>query len=332
MARFKRILRKLLFPGGGWVALAVLLGGASLALTFLVFGDRSPFAYVSYILSAYALTVLVAAIVPLIPAVRQKIHRVPLAHRYLTDKHFSVWCGLALSLLINLGFAVLKLFYAIRYSSFWDGGLAIYYILLCAVRVYLLCSIPGAKKSLNVQMELRCYRITGVFLFLLDAALAVISTLIVIKGNGYYYSGTLVYAIALHAFYSLTLAIVNTVKYRKLNSPVLSAAKAVNLTTALVSIFSLETALLTQFGEGDEWFRLVMTSITAFCVCVAVLGIAVFIPHHHNFEKLFELCNFFSLKLPVPLLNQPFSKWAQTNIGIFTYLQENFLLVHYQQN
>ena len=56
----------------------------------------------------------------------------------------------------------------------------------------------------------------------------------------------------------------------------LSAAKAVNLTTALVSIFSLETAMIAQFGADRAYFRLVMTSVTAFAVCAVVLGLAVF--------------------------------------------------------
>lgn len=48
MERWRAVLKKLLFPGRGWAALAVLLGGISLALTFLVFGDGSPFAYESF--------------------------------------------------------------------------------------------------------------------------------------------------------------------------------------------------------------------------------------------------------------------------------------------
>ena len=37
---FKDILKKILFPGWGWVILFTLLGGGSLALTFLVFGGQ----------------------------------------------------------------------------------------------------------------------------------------------------------------------------------------------------------------------------------------------------------------------------------------------------
>ena len=49
------------------------------------------------------------------------------------------------------------------------------------------------------------------------------------------------------------------------------------MSTALVSIFSLETAMLAQFGgENSESFRLVMTSLTGIGVSLIVLGMAVF--------------------------------------------------------
>ena len=276
MDRWKAILKKLLWPGWGWVVLTVILSAIAL---FLAFGTRlrdTPFAYAAYCLSAYGLTVFVAAVVPALRQAPHFLHSIPLAHRYMTDKYFSVWYGLAISFLINLGFAVLKLVYAVWYSSFWEGGLAIYNLLLCVVRLYLLASFPKGQKRFSDREEWRRYRVTGRFLFFLDAALAVISTMIVLRGNGYLYPGTLVYAMACYAFYSLALAIINAIKYRRFNSPVLSAAKAVNLTTALVSIFNLETAMLTQFGEDDGQFRLIMTSCTAFAVCVTVLGSAIY--------------------------------------------------------
>lgn len=276
MERWKAALKKLLFPGWGWVMLAVLLGGTSLALTFLVFGDRSPFAYVSYILSAYGLIVFVAAVVPLFSSAKQFIHRVPLAHRYLTDRYFKVRFSLLLSFVINVCYAGFKLACSILYTSFWDGALAVYNILLCAVRIYLIRRVPTEQQEPDMDRELRHYRTTGFFLIALDIALSGIATQIVRDGQGSDYPGMLIYVAALYAFYSLTLAIFNTVKFRKFNSPVLSAAKVVNLTTALVSIFNLETAMIAQFGADQVYFRLVMTACTAFAVCVIVLGTAIF--------------------------------------------------------
>lgn len=274
--RFKAVLKKLLFPGWGWVLLFTLLGGGSLALTFLVFGERHPFAYLAYPLSAYALTILLAAVSPAFRRVWQALHRVPIAHRYLTDRYFQVRSSLILSFFINLCYAVFKLACAVWYASFWDGGLALYNVLLCGVRAYLIRWVPKGDEGRDPCRELRCYRATGFFLAVLDLALSVIATQIVRDGYGYNYPGILIYVVALHAFYSLILSVVNTIKFRKLHSPILSAAKAVNLTTAVVSIFSLETAMLTQFGEGQVEFRLIMTACTAFAVCAIVLGMAVY--------------------------------------------------------
>ena len=57
----------------------------------------------------------------------------------------------------------------------------------------------------------------------------------------------------------------------------MSAAKVINLTVALVSMLSLETAMLTQFGTGrDGVFRQIMTALTGAGVSVLVLGMAVY--------------------------------------------------------
>ena len=57
---------------------------------------------------------------------------------------------------------------------------------------------------------------------------------------------------AMYAFYNIITAVMNVVKYRKYRSPVMSAAKVVSLAATLVSMLSLETAMLTQFGSTDR--------------------------------------------------------------------------------
>lgn len=284
--------KKLLFPGGKLVALLSILGAAGLYLTFGTWLGETPFAYFSYVLSAYALTIAVAWVVTkLPPAVGRILHSVSLIHRYLTDGYFKVRASLLTSLVINLAYAVFKMVYAIWYVSFWDGALALYNLLLCVVRFYLIRRVPkerspadpaggcGARRvphehgPRDRELEFRHYRATGFFLLALDGALGVIAVEIVQHGHSYSYPGTLIYVAALHAFYSLSLSITNAVKYKRFNSPVLSAAKAVNLTTALVSIFTLETAMLSAFGE-DYQYQTLMTAATAGAVWVLVFCIA----------------------------------------------------------
>ncbi len=58
------------------------------------------------------------------------------------------------------------------------------------------------------------------------------------SGKGYAYPGTLIYAAAAYAFYSLTSAIVSLVRLRKFGSPAVSAAKMVSLWLYKKAVFT----------------------------------------------------------------------------------------------
>ena len=48
----------------------------------------------------------------------------------------------------------------------------------------------------------------------------------------------------------------------------------VNLTAALVSMLSLETAMIARFGEDAEHFRYITTGVSGAVVCAVVLAMA----------------------------------------------------------
>ena len=87
----------------------------------------------------------------------------------------------------------------------------------------------------------------------------------------------MIYASAFYAFYSLITATVYAVRARKLHRPAFSAAKALNLDGALMSILALQTAMLAQFGEGDAAFRQVMNLATGAAVTLLSAALAVFL-------------------------------------------------------
>ena len=83
----------------------------------------------------------------------------------------------------------------------------------------------------------------------------------------------------------MILMVMNVVKYRKYRSPVMSAAKVVSLAAALVSMLSLETAMLTQFGSTDsEMSRRIMTACTGAGVCTMILAMAIYMIYHATRE------------------------------------------------
>jgi hypothetical protein len=176
-------------------------------------------------------------------------------------------------LAVNLLYVALKLVTGILYRSVWLIALAAYYLLLAVMRAVLVGYVHREKIGENIPREFRRYRVCGCVLLVMNQALAVIIIYIVHQNQGFSYPGVLIYGMALYAFYAIITAIINVVKFRKLGSPVLSAAKCVNLTAALVSMLSLETAMLSEFG-GDLTFRFWMTAISGGVVCTFVLAMA----------------------------------------------------------
>lgn len=79
--------------------------------------------------------------------------------------------------------------------------------------------------------------------------------LVVYQNESFQYAGSLIYIMGMYAFYTTVMAIVNLVRYRQFQSPVMSAARTVNLVAAMVSMLSLETAMLSQFGGGEDFRR-----------------------------------------------------------------------------
>ncbi len=283
MKRFKRLLRILfLLPPLATVLVAV----PSLVLVFVVLGWEGapkPLAYASYFLSAYGLVVLITGFKGVVRSLRawfeklpviQRVKRVPLIRRYLEDTHFKTLVSTAAGLLLNLAYAAMKLTMGVLQRSAWLVTLAVYYIFLCILRLSLVEHIRCGKGG--AASEWKRYRFVGIVLLLMNLTLAAIVFAIVAGNRSFSYPGLLIYAMAFYAFYAVISAIIRLVKYRRYNSPILSAARAVSLTTALVSMLSLETAMLATFGGNDPQFRRTMTASFGGVVCAFVLSMSVY--------------------------------------------------------
>jgi len=217
-----------------------------------------PLKYLAYLGSAYALVISVTAAPKTFKDIRKIIQRHPLkqkiegselGNRYLHDIAFRTRMSLGFGFIINLAYIVLKLYSGFCYHSAWFVALAVYYALLAFMRLLLVWCM-GRQTTMDI--EWRRYRLCGGVLLMMNQALAGIVIFMVYHDRCFDYPGHLIYAMAFYAFYSIITAAVNVVKYRKHGSPILSAAKAINLVAAMVSILSLTTAMLDRFGSGDD--------------------------------------------------------------------------------
>ena len=256
----------------------VIVSAVLLTCIFALDFKDNIFAYLSYILSAYTMVTICLAVYKQIKkgivVIESKNEHVK---RYLNDLSFRTHVSLYTSLAINVIYAIAKFFSGIFYHSFWFGSIAVYYFCLAIMRFMLLRHAHRNAFGKNQIAEYKQYQICGAVLMVLNLALTGMVILVVTQNHTYSYPGTMIYAMGAYTFYNIITAVINVVKFRKQNSPALSAAKVINMASALVSMLALETAMLSQFGSGESpMFRRAMTSATGGFVCLVVLGMAVY--------------------------------------------------------
>lgn len=284
MERFKRMALRLVFVPG-WLVWLIALPSFALVIYVLATGLKgSTLNYASYAASAYALLICCCNGPRMIRNVRSTLRKFPPVRkimdsrqyqRFVSDPMYRAEVALYAGLAINLAYTVIKMVSGIVFRSLWFGSLAGYYLLLSILRFALLHHARRSPVGVNLISEWKRYRLCGCMLLVMNQALTVIVVLVVRQNSAFAYPGMLIYVMAMYAFYAMINAVRSVIRFRRRGSPVLSAAKAVSLVAALVSVLSLETAMLAQFGAAeDEQFRRIMTGSTGAAVCVTVLAMA----------------------------------------------------------
>ncbi len=284
MKKFEKILKKI-FCLPPILTAAIAAPSFIFVFVMLYVGNNSALSYISYALSAYA-TIIAATGFPKIvramrdsfkeTAVMKKIRGNPIYNKLLDDFIFRSELSLHGGLSMNILYSALNLLSGIRFRSAWFFFLFFYYIMLSVMRVALVRYVHRSRIGQDIPSEFRRYRSCGILILLMNQALIGIVIYIVCQNRGFDYPGLLIYTMALYTFYITITAIVNVIRYRKHGSPVLSASKAISLTAAMVSMLSLETAMISRFGADQPDFRRIMTSASGGCVCIIVLGMAVY--------------------------------------------------------
>ena len=190
---------------------------------------------------------------------------------YKHDLAFRGKISLYQGMTTNLLYAAFRLLTGIIYVSSWFISMAVYYFVLGGLRAYLVICY-NLKDKRGVGFESRCYQRTAWMLFILN-------------NSGFSYPGYVIYLSAIYTVYSMISSVVNIVRFRRLGSPVLSAAKALNFVSAMMSVLGLQTAMIAAFSPGREAWRRMMNSITGGIVYVGVIATAMYMLIRSRIKK-----------------------------------------------
>ena len=225
---------------------------AALVTVLLKGWEQTPVAYGVYVLAFYTLSVVTVFCVMVLPGqygrIKERIYANPLGNRYMTDKVFRTEISLHLSLLISLLYVGINLWSWHVIRSWWFVVLAVYYVIMAVMRFVLVRYVRRHEIGAEPCREWKRARACAYILLLINLSLSGAVLMILYQHRGYDYPGMMIYVMALYTFYALTMSIVDIVKYGKMGSPIMSTAKIVSLSAALVSMLNLETAMFAQFG------------------------------------------------------------------------------------
>lgn len=288
---WKKIGKALLFPH-----IAIMLILVPIATVFLVYsmvfvGTESAIAYVSYVLAAYTLTIWCFKIPYLIQFLKNFKDENKYAKRWIDDDRLRVNVSLYGSLIWNAAYAVFQLWLGFFHSSFWFYSLAGYYISLAIMRFFLVRHTSIHKPGAKMRKELIKYHACGWIFLAMNLALALMVFFMVYWNRTFIHHEITTIAMAAYTFTAFTIAIVNIIKYRKYKSPVYSASKAISLAAACVSILTLESTMLTTFGQSEEiQFRQIMLAATGIAISlfIVVMAIYMIVQGNKGLKKLKE--------------------------------------------
>ncbi len=266
----------------------------------------SPIAIITYVISFYTLVIVCLGIIPFIKKVKSFIYTNKHISPFITDPVLMAKTTLYFGLGYNLVYSAFNIFMGIWTDSEWLIALSCYYGVVAIIRfvvtrgMYL--SKSDATELDRLKREWRRYRASGWISLGLTATMSGLIALVLFEDNGFSYPGFLIFVFAAYTFFKFVTAITNVIKFRKLDSPALSASKALNLSVAVMSLFALQTAMFAEFGSGDSMFQDashaamsqtdidMMNTLTGIAVWLVALCISIYMIIHST-KQLKKLDN-----------------------------------------
>lgn len=183
------------------------------------------------------------------------------------------------SLLINIGYAVLNIVLAVLLNSLWYGLIAIFYAVLMGARmtIIFLARHIARKYWMNktelLYAELKVSIGSGGLIFLMDLSMAFAVTFMITNTPPNSSGKIVAIGLAAYTFYKIILAIVNLVRSRKNGDPVVTALRNISMADACMSMVNTTITLDMTFGSGN---LAIAKNLAAFLAVGVTLALSIY--------------------------------------------------------
>ena len=203
-----------------------------------------------------------------------------LVNRIKNDYIFSTLFFASLSLFVGAAYILFNLYLGIKHKSAWNFGIAAYMFTLLCTRIYILIIEKRLFKSNKSQSQkeavrVRVHKVQSILFFVTDFALIAPITLMVLQQKTVNFSTVTAITMAAYTTYKIIVAIINFKKSRKTRNLSIIMLRNVNLVDALVSVLSLQYALIMTFGGAINGDMFVVCACSSFAVCFFLITMSV---------------------------------------------------------
>lgn len=201
--------------------------------------------------------------------------------RLKSDLHFRIKAFLCVSIAFNLAYACFLWITGWIYHSKWFFVMSVYYGLLVIARIFIFVQIDPKER---LRSKLLTMRTCGYFLLLINLVVSTMIFILLYGGHSVKHHEITVITLATYTFSSLTVAIVNSIKYYKKNAHVYFCAKLIGLISASVSLITLTNTMLATFGEDTARLRSIVLPILSVAVSIFIIASATLMIRKANLD------------------------------------------------
>lgn len=216
------------------------------------------------ILTVIFVSTLVFLVRKLVFFLLPRIRKIPVIARFIDDKIFRGRIGFYAGGMANILFIIFYFCCGIYYGSIWFVSIAVFYIALVFFKKQLAMVEHIVRKDTSDYAKLTektAYVKTGLRILVLTGLILGIGLQVILENKAYGYNQFIIYGVGAYSFFYLGLTIYNLVFFNKCKSYIWSSVQALNLVSAVLGIFTYQTAIIAMNGGKGGLYYNVMSLI-----------------------------------------------------------------------
>ena len=269
--RLKQIVKMIFFPGMPTILFLAVTATFFYMLSFVEKHRSNVFSFIAYTITAYVLVIVAAEIPKALIQIKRKLWGAGKSVCISFSKETRTKLALYFGWLLNLIYAAFKMLVSVVYNSFWFSTEAIYYLMLGVIR-FTLVKFEKFEKD-NIILEWKAYKLCGFLMLIVNVLITVIIGVSIYNHKVYNYSDIILYATGIYTLYRLASSLIQMTAFRKNNRPVLSAAKAINISASALSLFTFLSTLI-NYSDALDYNKTII--LIAVIVCGIIIGVSLF--------------------------------------------------------